>query len=73
MVQWDSYINAHEQLGSNFQRHHIRNVWRGTGDGHHYDVTSYYGVALTTSLVEWTLTSSEINVVICSFEELLDF
>ena len=40
-------------------------------DGHHYDVTSKCcGVTITTRLVEWTLSISEINVFFCYFQEV---
>ena len=60
MFQWDSSINTYERFGCNFQRLYIRNVWHACDDGYHYDVTNKCGVTITTGLLEWTLTFSEI-------------
>ena len=63
-IQNDSWINIHEWFGSNFPTRNIRNVCRARDDGRHYDVTSKCcGVTITTRLVEWTLSISEINAV----------
>ena len=71
VIQKDSWINIHKWFGCNFPTWNIRNVWRARDDGHHYDVTSKYcGVTITTRLVEWTLSISEINVFFCCFEQL---
>ena len=59
VIQKDSWINIHEWFGCNFPTWNIRNVWRA----HHYDVTSKCcGVTITTRLVEWALSISEIRV-----------
>ena len=53
-------------LGENGAHFRIRTLplWR-------YDVASKWcGVTITTSLVEWTLSISEIKVFFCSFHEL---
>ena len=74
VIQKDSWINIHEWFGCNFPTWNIRNVWRARDDGHHYDVTSKYcGVTITTRLVEWTLSISEIRVFFCCFQELSGF
>ena len=71
VIQKDSWINIHEWFGCNFPTWNIRNVWRERDDGHHYDVTSKCcGVTITTRLVEWTLSISEIRVFFCCFQEL---
>ena len=70
MIQWDSCINTYQRFGYNFQRQNVRNLWRARGDGHRYDITSKScGVIITTVLVEWTLTFSEIIVVFYYFDE----
>ena len=54
-----------------FSNMNICNVWRARDDGHHYDVTSKCcGVTITTRLVEWTLSISEVNVFFCCFQKL---
>ena len=74
VIQRDSWINIHEWFGCNFPTWNIRNVWRARDDGHHYDVTSKCcGVTITTRLIEWTLSISEINVFFCCFQELSGF
>ena len=74
VIQKDFWINIHEWFGCNFPTWNIRNVWRARDDGHHYDVTSKCcGVTITTRLVEWTLSFSEINVFFCCFRELSGF
>ena len=61
----------HEWFVYNFQAWNIRNVWCARDDGHHHDVKSKFcGVTLTTRLVEWTLSISEINVFFSCFQEL---
>ena len=74
VIQKDSWINIHEWFGCHFPTWNIRNVWRARDDGHHCDVTSKCcGVTITTRLVEWTLSFSEINVSFCCFQELSGF
>ena len=74
VIQRDSGINIHEWFGCNFPTWNIHNVWHARDDGHHYDVTSKCcGVTITTRLVEWTLSISEINVFFCCFQELSGF
>ena len=71
VIQEDSWINIHEWFGCNFPTWNIHYVWRARDDGHHYDVTSKYCVVtITTRLVEWTLSISEIHVFFCCFQEL---
>ena len=53
----------------NFPTRNIRNGWRARGDGHFHNVTSKCcGVTITTTLVEWTLSFSEIKVLFGSFQ-----
>ena len=74
VIQKYSWINIHEWIGCNFPTWNIRNVCRARDDGHHYDVTSKCcGVTITTRLVEWTLSISEIRVLFCCFQELSGF
>ena len=69
VIQKDYWINIHEWFGCNFQTWNIHNVWRVRYEGHHYDVTSICcGVIITTRLVVWTLSISEINVFFCCFQ-----
>ena len=74
VIQKDSWININEWFGCNFPTWNILNVWRARDHGHHYDVTSKCcGVTITTHLVEWTLSISEIRVFFCCFQELSSF
>ena len=69
VIQKDSWINIHEWFGCNFPTWNIHNVWRARDDGLHYDVTNKCsGVTITTRLVEWVLSVSEINVLFAVFK-----
>ena len=52
-------------------QHEICVIFDARDDGHHYDVTSKCcGVTITTRLIEWTLSISEMNVFFYSFQKL---
>ena len=74
VTQKDSWININQWFGYDFLKWDIRKVWRARNDGHHYDVTSKCGgVTRTKRLVEWTMSTSEINGLFCCFQDLSGF